>query len=67
MKTAKSIEVARIATNGSFAGVTVSTPAEAAYFASHGLDDARLAVCPSPTTAQEAAQRERREHERHRR
>src|SRR5512136_851238 len=44
MKTAKSIDVARIALNGNFGGVTVSTLKEAEYFADHGIDDITYAV-----------------------
>ena len=44
MKTAKSIDVARIATAGQFGGITVSTLAEARYFAGHGIRDITYAV-----------------------
>lgn len=44
MKTAKSIDVARIALAGNFGGVTVSTLREAEYFADHGIDDIIYAV-----------------------
>lgn len=44
MKTAKSIDVARIALDGNFGGVTVSTLKEAEYFADHGIDDITYAV-----------------------
>lgn len=44
MKTAKSIDVARIALAGNFGGVTVSTLKEAEYFADHGIDDITYAV-----------------------
>ena len=37
MKTAKCIEVARLATAGQPGGITVSTLAEAAYFFGHGI------------------------------
>ena len=37
MKTAKSIDVARLATAGQPGGITVSTLAEAEYFAGHGI------------------------------
>lgn len=48
MKTAKSIDVARLAIEGEAGGITVSTLAEAEYFASHGLDDIVLAVGITP-------------------
>ena len=48
MKTAKSIEVARWATEGHFGGVTVSTLAEAEFFAAHGITDITYAVCITP-------------------
>lgn len=44
MKTAKSIDVARIALAGNFGGITVSTLKEAEYFADHGIDDIIYAV-----------------------
>lgn len=44
MKTAKSIDVARIALAGNFGGVTVSTLKEAEYFADHGIDDITYGV-----------------------
>lgn len=44
MKTAKSIDVARLATSGQFGGITVSTLAEARYFAGHGIRDITYAV-----------------------
>ncbi len=44
MKTAKSIDVARLATAGQFGGITVSTLAEARYFADHGIRDITYAV-----------------------
>lgn len=48
MKTAKSIDVARIALAGNFGGVTVSTLKEAEYFADHGIDDITYAVSVVP-------------------
>ena len=48
LKTAKSIEVARLALAGRTSGVTVSTLAEAAYFAGHGLTDILYAVGVTP-------------------
>lgn len=43
-KTAKSIDVARLALVGNFGGVTVSTLREAEYFAAHGITDITYAV-----------------------
>jgi D-serine deaminase-like pyridoxal phosphate-dependent protein len=48
MKTAKSIDVARLALNGQPGGITVSTLAEAEYFASHGITDILYAVGITP-------------------
>src|ERR1700761_8454450 len=48
MKTAKSIEVARLALEGQPGGITVSTLAEAEYFASHGIADILYAVGITP-------------------
>ena len=48
MKTAKSIDVARMALEAGAAGITVSTIAEAAYFAHHGLSDMIYAVGITP-------------------
>src|SRR6195952_577663 len=48
MKTAKSIEVARLAIAGQPGGITVSTLAEAAYFFGHGLTDILYAVGITP-------------------
>lgn len=44
LKTAKSIDVARIALAGNFGGITVSTLKEAEYFADHGIVDITYAV-----------------------
>ncbi len=49
LKTAKSAEVARLATAGQFGGITVSTVAEAAYFAAHGFKDILYAVGAHPS------------------
>ena len=46
MKTAKSVEIARLAMRGG--GVTVSTLAEAAFFAEHGIVDQILAAGITP-------------------
>ena len=48
MKTAKSIEVARLAIQGQFGGITVSTLAEAEYFLRHGITDILYAVGITP-------------------
>jgi D-serine deaminase-like pyridoxal phosphate-dependent protein len=48
MKTAKSIEVARLATAGQPGGITVSTLAEAEYFAGHSVADILYAVGITP-------------------
>lgn len=48
MKTAKSIDVARLALAGQPGGITVSTLAEAAYFAAHGITDIFLAAGITP-------------------
>ncbi|HZK78492.1 MAG TPA: alanine racemase [Gemmatimonadaceae bacterium] len=48
LKTAKSADVARLATAGEAGGVTVSTLAEAEYFAEHGFRDIMLANALPP-------------------
>jgi D-serine deaminase-like pyridoxal phosphate-dependent protein len=48
LKTAKSAEVARLATRGHGGGITVSTLAEAAYFLDAGIADLTYAVCIAP-------------------
>jgi D-serine deaminase-like pyridoxal phosphate-dependent protein len=48
MKTAKSIDVARLALAGQPGGITVSTLAEAEYFFGHGLTDILYAVGITP-------------------
>ncbi len=55
MKTAKSIEVARLALAGRRAGITVSTLAEAEYFAGHGLTDILYAVGVTPQKLERVA------------
>jgi D-serine deaminase-like pyridoxal phosphate-dependent protein len=52
MKTAKSIEVARLATAGQPGGITVSTLAEAEYFLGHGITDILYAVGITPQKLQ---------------
>src|SRR5437868_14668675 len=48
MKTAKSMEVARLVLAGQPGGITVSTLAEAEYFAAHGVTDILYAVGITP-------------------
>jgi D-serine deaminase-like pyridoxal phosphate-dependent protein len=48
LKTAKSAEVARMATSGEAGGITVSTLAEAEYFADHGFRDVLIAASQPP-------------------
>ena len=48
MKTAKSIDVARLAVAGQPGGITVSTLAEAEYFLGHGMTDMLYAVGVTP-------------------
>ncbi|TGQ39433.1 MULTISPECIES: alanine racemase [unclassified Mesorhizobium] len=54
-KTAKSIDVTRLALAGNFGGVTVSTLREAEYFASHGITDVTYAVSIIPDKLQRIA------------
>ncbi|UCH74594.1 MAG: alanine racemase [Rhodospirillales bacterium] len=55
MKTAKSAEVARLATAGHFGGITVSTLKEAHYFAERGFTDILYAVGFVPSKIGDAA------------
>lgn len=55
MKTAKSADVARLATRGHFGGITVSTLREAHYFAERGFKDILYAVGFVPSKIGEAA------------
>ncbi len=55
MKTAKSIDVARLATAGQQGGITVSTLAEAEYFAGHGIADILYAVGITPQKLDQVA------------
>ncbi len=55
MKTAKSIDAARIAVQGQPGGITVSTLAEAEYFAGHGMLDMLYAVGITPQKLEEIA------------
>jgi D-serine deaminase-like pyridoxal phosphate-dependent protein len=48
LKTAKSVDVARLAVDGHFGGITVSTLKEAEHFAAHGFRDILYAVCVAP-------------------
>lgn len=54
MKTAKSIDVARLVFPAGTGPITVSTLAEAEYFAGHGFTDITYAVGLSPQSAQRA-------------
>jgi D-serine deaminase-like pyridoxal phosphate-dependent protein len=55
MKTAKSIDVARLAIVGQPGGITVSTLAEAEYFAAHGITDVLYAVGITPQKLDQVA------------
>jgi D-serine deaminase-like pyridoxal phosphate-dependent protein len=55
LKTAKSADVARLATDGQAGGITVSTLAEARYFADRGFRDITYAVGFLPSKLDEAA------------
>ena len=55
MKTAKSIDVARLATTGQPGGIAVSTLAETEYFAGHGITDILYAVGITPQKLDQAA------------
>jgi D-serine deaminase-like pyridoxal phosphate-dependent protein len=55
MKTAKSIDVARLALAGQPGGITVSTLAEAEYFAAHGITDMIYAAGITPRKLDEVA------------
>jgi D-serine deaminase-like pyridoxal phosphate-dependent protein len=55
MKTAKSIDVARLALDGQPGGITVSTLAEAEYFAAHGIGDILYAVGITPQKLDQVA------------
>lgn len=55
VKTAKAARVAEIATAGQFGGITVSTLAEARYFAAQGYRDITYAVGMVPAKLDEAA------------
>ena len=55
MKTAKSVDVARLALDGQFGGITVSTLAEAEYFVGHGIFDMIYAVGITPQKLTEVA------------
>lgn len=48
LKTAKCVEVARLATDGNVGGIAVSTLAEAEFFAGHGFRDITYAVGLEP-------------------
>jgi len=55
MKTAKSIDVARMALEGQPGGITVSTLAEAEYFSAHGIVDILYAVGITPQKLDQVA------------
>ncbi len=55
LKTAKSAEVARLATEGEAGGITVSTLAEAEYFAGNGFRDILVAAALPPHKLDRAA------------
>ncbi len=55
MKTAKSAPVARLALEGNFGGIAVSTLREAAYFLDHGIADILYAVGMAPAKLDAAA------------
>lgn len=55
LKTAKSAEVARMAVAGEAGGITVSTLAEAEYFADHGFLDITVAAAQTPQKLGRAA------------
>jgi D-serine deaminase-like pyridoxal phosphate-dependent protein len=55
MKTAKSIDVARLVLAGQAGGITVSTLAEAEYFAAHGISDILYAVGITPQKLDQVA------------
>jgi len=55
LKTAKSAEVARMALEGEAGGMTVSTLAEAEYFAKHGFRDILVAAALPPSKLDRAA------------
>jgi len=55
MKTAKSIDVAHLAIEGQPGGITVSTLAEAEYFAAHGITDILYAVGITPQKLEQVA------------
>ena len=56
MKTAKSIDVYKIATQSGFSGITVSTLAEADYFSGHGVMDILYAVGIVPSKINQIAE-----------
>lgn len=55
LKTAKSAEVARLAVSGESGGITVSTLAEAEYFAERGFLDITVAAAQPPSKLDRAA------------
>ncbi len=55
LKSAKCVEVAKLATAGHSGGITVSTLAEAEYFMESGFRDITYAVCMAPGKIHQAA------------
>ena len=55
LKTCKSIDVASCITTKNFAGITVSTVAEAEYFCNNGVTDITLAACIVPSRLERIA------------
>ena len=55
LKTAKSIDVARMVLNEQTQGIAVSTLCEAEYFAGHGIRDIQYAVCITPDKLERVA------------
>lgn len=49
LKTAKSAEVAKLALDGNFGGITVATMSEAEYFFDNGITDMTYAACIVPS------------------
>ena len=59
MKTAKSIDVAKLALRDNFGGITVSTLNEVAYFHANGIEDILYAVCITPQKLDRVAKLQR--------
>ncbi|NQU61168.1 MAG: alanine racemase [Rhodospirillales bacterium] len=54
LKTTKSADVARLAVDGNFGGITVATMREAEYFLENGITDITYAVCIVPSKLDQA-------------